>query len=172
MRLILVRHAEAVGSFSSDAGADAARPLTDRGRRQAANLAAMLHRVGVTPEVVVTSPTVRTAQTAEAFVALLPAEHAILTVNLLLKPDELRPKKLSKQVAELGAKTVVLVGHMPDIATYAAWLLGVGEQAVPFAKGAAACIGVGRGEVGEGCGVLEWFVTPEWCEPAGEVTSP
>lgn len=168
MRLILVRHAEAVGSFSSDAGADAARPLTDRGRRQAANLAAMLHRVGVTPDAVATSPLTRTLQTAEA---LAPPGVGVVAVDLL-KPDELRPKKLSKQVAELGAKTVVLVGHMPDIATYAAWLLGVGEQAVPFAKGAAACIGVGRGEVGEGCGVLEWFVTPEWCEPAGEVTSP
>lgn len=168
MRLILVRHAEAVGSFSSDAGADAARPLTDRGRHQAANLAAAFRRVGVTPDAVATSPLTRTLQTAEA---LAPPGVGVVAVDLL-KPDELRPKKLSKQVAELGAKTVVLVGHMPDIATYAAWLLGVGEQAVPFAKGAAACIGVGRGEVGEGCGVLEWFVTPEWCEPAGEVTSP
>ena len=55
---------------------------------------------------------------------------------------------------------------------YAAWLLGVGEHALPFEKGAAACIAVRRGEIGEGSGVLEWFVTPAWCEPAGDVTSP
>ena len=171
MRLILVRHAEAVGSHSSESGADADRPLTDLGRQHAAQLAAALHRVGVAPDVVATSPLVRTAQTAEALVPLLPAGQAVLAVDLL-KPDELRPKKLSKHVAELGVKTVVLVGHMPDIAAYAAWLLGVGEHTVPFEKGAAACIAVRRGEIGEGSGVLEWFVTPAWCEPAAEVTSP
>lgn len=171
MRLILVRHAEAVGSYSSDAPVDFDRALTDLGRQQAAQLAATLHRVGVAPDVVATSPLVRTVQTAEALLPLLPAGRAVLAIELL-KSGELRPKKLSKHVAELGVKTVVLVGHMPDIAAYAAWLLGVGEHAVPFEKGAAACIAVRRGEIGEGSGVLEWFVTPAWCEPAGEVISP
>lgn len=177
MRLILVRHAEAEPAQTSDPGADSARPLTDLGRRQAAALTAALQRLGVTPDAVASSPLTRTAQTAEPLAALLPAGQGVVNVELL-KPDALRPKKLTKELtallADLGAKTVAVVGHAPDIGTYAAWLLGAEAQAVPFEKGAAACIRVGRGEVAKGCGTLEWFVTPEWCaaEPAGETTSP
>ena len=157
MRLILVRHAEAEAAVTSDE----ARRLTLRGRRQAANLCDALRRAGVTPEVVASSPLVRTTQTAEALVT---AGQAVVALDLL-KPGEMRPKKLTNQVAEFGVKTVVVVGHMPDLSTYAAWLLGVTEYAVPFDKGAAMGLSVRRGDFDEGCAVLDWFVPPAWCEP-------
>ena len=165
MRLILVRHAEAEDFVTSDE----ARRLTPRGHRQAAQLAESLRRVGVAPDLVAASPLVRTVETAEAFVTLLPEGLGVVAMDLLA-PGEMKPKKLSKQVADFGVKTVVLVGHMPDIAAYAAWLLGVGEHALPFEKGAAACVSVRRGDFDGGSGVLDWFVTPDWCEPAA--TSP
>ena len=165
MRLILVRHAEAEDFVTSDE----ARRLTPRGHRQAANLAASLRRVGVAPDLVASSPLVRTIETAEAFVTLLPEGLGVVAMDLLA-PGELKPKKLSKQVADFGVKTVVLVGHMPDIAAYAAWLLGLSEHALPFEKGAAACVTVRRGDFDEATGVLDWFVTPDWCAPAS--TSP
>ncbi len=167
MRLILVRHAEAEDAV----GSDEARRLTPRGHLQAANLRDALRRAGVVPDLVAASPLVRTVETAEALAALLPEGLGVVAMDLL-KPGGLRPKKLSKQVAEFGMKTVVLVGHMPDLSTYAAWLLGVAEYALPFEKGAALGMSVRRGEIEEGSGVLEWFVTPAWCEPAAEVTSP
>jgi len=159
MRLILVRHAEAEDAVTSDE----ARRLTPRGHQQAANLRDALRRASVTPEVVATSPLVRTTQTAEVLAALLSDGSGVVAIDLM-RPGELRPKKLSKQFAEFGVKTVILVGHMPDLSTYAAWLLGVTEYAVPFDKGAAMGLSVRRGEFEEGCAVLEWFVTPAWCE--------
>ena len=160
MRLILVRHAEAEDAVTSDA----ARRLTPRGLRQAANLCDALRRAGVAPDLVAASPLARTVETAEALVPLLPEGLGVVAMDLL-KPAELRPKKLSKQVAEFGVKAVVLVGHMPDLSAYAAWLLGVAEYALPFEKGAAMGLSVRRGEFEEGCAVLEWFVPPEWCAP-------
>ena len=170
MRLILVRHAEAVGYHMEDEEEDFSRQLTEQGLKQAADLASALRRLNVRADAVATSPLVRTQQTADALASLLPAGREIV-VNDRLRPDELRPRKLSKAIAEFDAETVILVGHMPGLGEYAAWLLGGGRDCVPFEKGGAACFEVDADAIDEGKATLQWFVTPEWCRVAEDLTS-
>lgn len=157
MRLLLVRHAEAVPLATDGISSDFHRPLTDHGKVQAAALAEALKARGVGATVIVTSPLIRAVETAEPLVAALtPGKEFVITERLA--SGELKPKKLSKLAFELGG-TPVLVGHMPDLGEYAGWLTG--GAAVDFDKAAVACINC-RHEIAKGAGVLEWLVPPAW----------
>ena len=161
MRLILVRHAEAVDAQTSDDAADAVRKLTPRGQQQAKKLCEALKRLNISLDRILTSPAVRCRETADALQSLL-SSGVEITVTERLSVDQLRPKKISKEIDETKANTVVVVGHMPDIGRYATWLLDDSERPFWFAKGGAACIDVEEKEIEKATGVLEWFVTPEW----------
>ena len=64
IELHLLRHADAGDPMAWD-GPDEARPLSDKGERQADRLGRFLAGVGFAPDVIITSPKVRAAQTAE-----------------------------------------------------------------------------------------------------------
>jgi phosphohistidine phosphatase SixA len=74
----------------------------------------------------------------------------------------LRPRRLSRFLEELDAKSVVLVGHMPDLGMYSAWLMGSKKAQVDFAKAGCARIEC-EGKPAKGKGVLTWLITPVWC---------
>jgi phosphohistidine phosphatase len=159
MRLLLVRHAEALPLGTDGIADDFHRPLTEFGRRQAQALAAALKARGTPVSVVVTSPLVRAVETAEHLLtALTPGREFVVTERLAC--GEMKPKKLSKLVFELGGSPV-LVGHMPDLADYAGWLIGTTGEGVDFDKAAIACINC-RHEIAKGSGQLEWLVPPAW----------
>lgn len=170
MQLILVRHAEAAGEHDPDAEIDFARALTEHGKQQAANLCEALRQHGVKPGVIAASPLIRAKQTADALWSLLPAGREVATTDGL-KYDALRPRKLSKEIVEMNDDCVVLVGHMPDLGIYAAWLLGAGDHIVQFKKCAAASFTVADDEIKEGGGELNWLVTPSWCSQVASATS-
>jgi phosphohistidine phosphatase SixA len=62
-RLIVMRHAKS--SWASAASTDHARPLNDRGRRDAPHLAALLVKRGWQPQFIVSSDAERTRETAD-----------------------------------------------------------------------------------------------------------
>lgn len=74
MPLYLVRHAKA-GSRSEFDGDDVDRPLTNAGRRQAAELATRL--AAVSPTVLVSSPYRRCVETLEPLAVMLAAEVSV-----------------------------------------------------------------------------------------------
>lgn len=165
MRLILVRHAEAVPREADGVRSDFDRELTDHGRAQAAALADALKARGLAPGAVLTSPLVRAVQTAGPLAAALtPGKEAVVTE--WLAQDGLRPKKLSRFVIEQAADPVVLVGHEPDLSEYAAWLLDGEDGCVEFDKAGAACVFCPH-TVARGGGTLEWLVPPGWFMPTG-----
>ena len=158
MRMLLVRHAEAVPLMEGIAS-DFHRPLTDLGKRQAAALGEAVKARGVPVTQVVTSPLVRAIVTAEILLNILtPGKEFVVTERLSC--GELKPKKLSKLAFELGGSPL-LVGHMPDLADYAGWLIGTDGDGVDFDKAAIACINC-RNEIAKGSGQLEWLVPPAW----------
>ncbi|QEL19670.1 SixA phosphatase family protein [Limnoglobus roseus] len=162
MRLLLVRHAEAVPLAGDGISSDFHRPLTDFGKAQAAALGEALRARNVAPAMIVTSPLVRAIQTAETLVkALTPGKEFLVTERLA--SGELKPRKLSKLVDEIDG-TPLLIGHMPDMGRYAGWLIGAGDDGVDFDKAAVACINC-RHEVAKGAGVLEWLIPPAWFLP-------
>lgn len=160
MNLLLVRHAEAAELGENGITRDYDRPLTRRGQEQAGGLAAALRIRGFQPDRVLSSPFVRTQQTAESLVTGLGCEAVVTCPELA--SGAMNPQKLSRVIGNLRTETVVLVGHMPDISVFAGWLLGTDEAAFPFEKGAAALIGCPATAIPEAAGWLEWFLTPEW----------
>ena len=114
--MVLVHHADAVGP-----GVDTQRPLSARGHAQAEELAARAKAEGASPAAIWHSGKLRARQTGEAyFRACNP--FADFRMVRGLRPDD--PPEM--MLADLAAETrdVMLVGHMPNIATIAARLAG------------------------------------------------
>lgn len=169
MILYLVRHAEAEdlgGAITRDFD----RPLTARGREQAAGLARAFTARGLTVDAVAASPLVRAYQTAAELLAVWMPDTRPVTCDELAS-GRLKPAKLSEFLGSLHAngprlpsrteKAVAAVGHMPDLAAYLEWLIGAAPGTVHLAKAAAACVRF-RGDPARESGTLEWLVTPEW----------
>lgn len=105
--LVVLRHAKAAHIPGL---ADRERPLTDRGRRDADRVARTLADLGVQPDLVLCSPSVRTRQTAE--LALPGAEVVYESEIYEAYADELLA--LLRR-GDPEARTLVLVGHNPGV---------------------------------------------------------
>ncbi|MFW5858080.1 MAG: phosphohistidine phosphatase SixA [Planctomycetota bacterium] len=154
MLLVVLRHADAEPTASSDA----ARRLTDKGRRQADRLAAYLQRIGLAADRVVTSPYARAVETARPIADALGAP--------LVEDDTLACGMAPEDAAALLAHEcdpddcVILVGHQPDCGWLLAWLCGVADSGnLAVKKGACAIVELDRPAAGEG--VLRAFLPPK-----------
>ncbi|MDQ0466657.1 phosphohistidine phosphatase [Caulobacter ginsengisoli] len=107
-RLILMRHGKAERSAP---GGDAARALTERGRSDAALMAALLVKEDLIPDLALVSPALRTRQTWEAAAPAFPKARAEVLDALYHAPAA-----TIFAVAEAsGADTVMAVGHNPGL---------------------------------------------------------
>jgi phosphohistidine phosphatase len=126
-RLLLIRHAKA-----ADGPVDADRPLTDRGKRQAAGIGSWLEQAGLVPDRVLVSPARRAAQTWErAGAALAPDRPPTVDARIYDNTVE----ALFEAVRETpdDVRTLAVVGHNPSIREFAA-VLDDGEGS-PTARG-------------------------------------
>ena len=160
MNLYLIRHAEAVPLGESGITEDAARPLTATGQAQVKSLASGLKHQGIYPTVVLASPLLRSRQTAEGLVAEFAAPAPEVRICEDLAPGGKR-RRISRCVKDLGAESVALVGHEPDLSELAAWLIGSKKAALDLAKAGVACVKCKAGP-GKLRGSLVWLVTPQW----------
>lgn len=159
MNLYVIRHADAqpLGEGIPD---DAARPLTDQGEAQARELARGLQQHGVRLAVLASSPLLRARQTAEGLLRGWSLPAPALQIWDELAPG-LKPKKLSKRLRGAAVDDIGLVGHMPDLADYLAWLLGSKKAQLDLAKSGVAHVVV-PDKPRKGGGTLVWLVTPAW----------
>ena len=108
--LLLLRHATA--KQGPPGGRDADRPLSDRGRREAAGVGAFLRDAGLRVDHVLCSPAVRTQETLGL---ALGAPAAEVVVELVTGLYQASADELLALVAELDAATVLVVGHAPAV---------------------------------------------------------
>ncbi|UXU73734.1 MULTISPECIES: SixA phosphatase family protein [unclassified Paracoccus (in: a-proteobacteria)] len=117
-RLILTRHAKS--SWDDPTQPDHDRPLNDRGRRSARELGDWLASRGYEPEEVLCSTAERTRETW-AKVAMAPLE-----VRPLLRFEaglyHASPERMLALLHTATAPTVMMIGHNPGIAEFAAML--------------------------------------------------
>src|SRR5262249_52131893 len=137
MDLLLIRHAEAAPLGEGGVQDDAERPLTPAGRAACKPLAQALLRLNVRLDRVATSPLLRARQTAEELLANWPAPLPELDLCEALAPGA-KPRKLARYLWKKGAGSIALVGHMPDLAEHAAWLIGSKKAQLELAKAGAA----------------------------------
>jgi len=159
IELYFLRHAHA-GDPEAWTGDDAARPLSDKGEKQAERLGTFLAGVGFTPDAIISSPKLRAAQTAEivarhlgiqiSFDDRLAGAFEVETLETLLGDagDPVRP---------------VVVGHDPDFSDVLAELSGASR--LPMPKGALARVDIER-PLWAGGGTLRWLVPPDLLKPA------
>ncbi len=112
--LILLRHAQAIPEGKDDF--DHARPLTDRGRREAAEMGVWLERLTLGIDAAVVSDARRTVETWEGAAArMAAAPSATFTRDLY---DAAADRVLSVAMQAPGS-VVLVVGHNPGIAALA-----------------------------------------------------
>lgn len=127
MRIYLVRHGDADAEIPEGLS-DEARALTTKGRHALAGHFEQLgERVGPV-ELVLTSPLVRTVQTAQLFTASIKYEGPLRAHRSLL-PD-MPVGSIDAVLAQHVGQNLVLVGHQPSMGAMAAHLLGL----QPFPK--------------------------------------
>ena len=117
MDLLLLRHADAVDHAASDR----LRPLSSKGHQQAALVAQWLSSYRVRPTLLLSSPALRTMETAAPL-----AEALGLTVtpcNWAL-PGMTPEEAVEGLGSHMAAPCILFVGHQPDLGDLAASLLG------------------------------------------------
>lgn len=132
MKLYLVRHAEAIERSATMP--DAARYLTPKGRVAFRKIARRVREAGIAPDVIFTSPLLRSVQTAEILAERLKHEGPVVVAK------ELSPgfddRALRSLLADAGNPAeAAFVGHEPDLGDLAATLLSI-RGGFPLRKGA------------------------------------
>lgn len=158
MFLHLLRHADA-GDPAAWEGPDAARPLSDKGRKQSVRLGTYLAGIAFKGGPFLSSPKVRATQTAE-----LVADEVKAKVDV----DDRLGEALSLEVVEAILRDAgdperpVLVGHDPDFSEVVAVLCGA--AGVSMRKGTLARIEIER-PLKAGAGTLRWLIPPDALRP-------
>jgi phosphohistidine phosphatase SixA len=153
--LFLLRHAHA-GNPDRWTGDDDARPLSDKGRRQAARLGALLAATGDGPDRFITSPRVRAAETA-AIVGQALGSPVDVENRLAGFLDLATVEAILRDAAP--ADRPCLVGHDPAFSELLAELVGVTH--LPMRKGALARLEVDGTRLVPGSAILRWLLPPE-----------
>jgi phosphohistidine phosphatase len=160
MRVLIIRHgkAEERPLLSLSTKKDAARALTETGRREMRKAAKGLRKLAPDIDVLAASPLVRAQETAE-IVAKVFGVNDVLE-QPLLAPGSAPPAVLRWLEAQPPDNTVALVGHEPDLSHLTSWLLsGNGASFVTLRKGGCALIEF-DGKPAAGRGVLAWLLQP------------
>jgi phosphohistidine phosphatase len=119
-QLILLRHAKAVRGGPEIPDHD--RPLTADGKRAAAAMGAAMRRIGLTPDVILVSSSLRTQETLDA---LEPWDDRpnIETLAGLYMASHLQIRDSLRELPET-VRSVLVIGHNPGIHEMAQWLAG------------------------------------------------
>lgn len=163
LELYLIRHGIAAerGEKYPD---DSKRPLTAEGISSLRKEVKGLVRLGVTFDQIISSPLVRTRQTADVLAQGLPSKPPIALADALA-PAGSAASVLQELSKYMRKGSVALVGHEPNLGELAARLIGA-RTAFEFRKGGVCRIDF---EVfpPKGLGHLQWFVTPKMLRKIG-----
>jgi phosphohistidine phosphatase len=160
-RLILTRHAKS--SWDDPLTPDHDRPLNDRGKAAAADLGQWLATRGYVPDEVLCSDSLRTRKTWSGLAPALPG-----TPILELKPAlyHAGPDVMLAVLRHALRDTVMMIGHNPGIAEFAARIVAQSPLNADFARyptGATTVIDFAVdtwAEVGWGMGSTLDFIVP------------
>lgn len=156
LQLYLIRHGVAAerGPEYPD---DAKRPLTSQGMAALKREAKALNELDVSFDVIITSPLVRTRQTAEILAEEL-ADTPPVTTSNSLTPEGTPDDVMHELEKHQRKRRIALVGHEPNIGQLAGRLLGT-RAPIEFKKGAICRIDFDELPP-DGVGQLRWLLPP------------
>jgi phosphohistidine phosphatase len=122
MNLYLLRHGIAADPSAPDIAKDAERPLTPKGKRRLGQIAKAMEALKISVDVILSSPYVRTKQTAEIVAKTLKRQKQLKFSDHLTPGGN--PKSLIQELNELRSKpkNILLVGHEPYLSKLVALL--------------------------------------------------
>lgn len=155
MKLYFLRHGLA-GERSEWKEDDAKRPLTEEGKEKIQGVAATIAKWDLDLDMIITSPYVRSFQTAEI------VAHKLKLLDKLAEDDRVAygfdADKLAKILAAYPkANALMFVGHEPDFSETISRLIGGGH--IVMKKGGLACIDLPDPKTMQG--ELLWLVPPK-----------
>ncbi len=159
MILYVIRHAiaEPIGPESDDSR----RPLTDKGRTRMYQIAQGLQQLGETIELILSSPYLRTTQTARILAKKLDLGKDQIVPTEALSPSG-APADVIKQINEKYAAVanIALVGHEPYLSELISLLLsGDPGLSIDMKKGGVCRLSIETLQPGR-CATLDWLLTP------------
>ncbi len=157
MLLFLFRHGEA--EKSAPEGGDAARRLIPQGEAENRLCLQAVRRAGRCPDVIVHSPLVRAAQTAQMAGAILAPRGGVHADGRLACGAGLADVRAVAR--DFPSETLMLVGHNPDLAEIGGALIG--EARIALKTSGVACVSLPVIE--PGAGQLEWLIRPRLFAP-------
>jgi phosphohistidine phosphatase len=164
VNLYLLRHGIAVDPGSPGYENDSERPLIPKGERRLREAAAAMKKLGLSFDLILSSPFTRAKQTAE-----IVAEELKLKKRLEFS-DELAPGGSSRALIqklngwEPAPENVLLVGHEPGLSRLISLLVSGGtDAAIEMKKGGLCKLEAGELRHGR-CAQLAWLLTPAQME--------
>ncbi len=127
-RLILTRHAKS--AWDDPALSDHDRPLNDRGRAAAADLGTWLASRGHVPDLVLCSDALRTRKTWAGLAPALPGSPVVELKPALYHAG---PDVMLAVLRHARGDRVMMIGHNPGIAEFAARILARPPASADFA---------------------------------------
>ena len=165
MLLYLLRHGVAIDRDDPECPPDAERPLTREGVEKTRLAARGLRKLGVKPDLILSSPLLRAVQTAElAAVELGYAKEKIRRTSAL--ESEADPAELLKELPRGKKCEVLCTGHAPHLDEMIAQAVGVRVAFTGLKKAGAACLEFGSAAASRG--VLLWLMPPKVLRQLGE----
>lgn len=149
MKLYLLRHGKA--DWPDWDRPDDERPLTEKGKKEVAQVAKLLARLEIAPAIL-TSPLPRASQTAEIASKYLKTK---VRVETRLRPG-FDSARLSRILRDFSGESLMIVGHEPDFTRTVFELTG---GAIKLPKAGVALVEL---EPSSMRGVLRWLVPPKF----------
>ncbi|HEY2844474.1 MAG TPA: phosphohistidine phosphatase SixA [Bryobacteraceae bacterium] len=154
MEIYILRHGEA--EMREEGKADRDRKLTAAGKKDLKSVLKMARKMGVAPQIILTSPLRRAQETAAIASEVLHSKHVVETKTLLPGAS---PDQVWKEIGALPkVESVLIAGHNPHLGSLIGLLLEVALM-VDLKKGALMRITT-QSRLGPPRGVLKWLITP------------
>jgi phosphohistidine phosphatase len=156
-QVYFLRHGDA-GDPERWEGDDAHRPLSPKGVRQVARMAAFLAEIRFAPDAILTSPKLRAVQTAERVAGPLARPVTIEDRLAGAFTVEALGTLLDTTEPSNGGYRVLLVGHDPDFSSVVSTLAGATGIRLPTCALARVDL---EDRPAAGRGSLRWLIPPE-----------
>ena len=157
MDLYILRHGIAAERGDPKYPKDEDRPLTEDGQKKTLKVARRMKELGLTFDLLLSSPLARARQTAEIAASVLGCKNKLKFSNHLVPGGS---KKAL--MGDIGRRTrVLLVGHEPYLSELISILLsGTTNLRIDFKKAGLCKLTVDHLHLGR-CASLEWLVAPK-----------
>jgi len=157
MEIYILRHGIAVDRGTPGFKKDADRSLTKDGEEKTHQVAEAMLAMELKFDLILSSPYVRSAQTANIVASELDEE---VTFTDFLLPDA-NPLELIREINDTKPQSVLLVGHEPDLSGLISLLVSGGSEAtIELKKGGLCKLTTEKLTFGQ-CATLNWLLTPK-----------